>query len=141
MKHLLRLVPYMVRYKWLVITGWLCVIASAASVMYSPQLVRNAVNSGLRPERLPSGIQVLHGNAHFLVLTALGIVALAVGRGITQFGMTFVGESLGQRISYDIRNDIYDHMQRLSYAYHDQMETGQIMSRATQDVENMRMFY
>jgi ATP-binding cassette subfamily B protein len=130
----------MSRYRWLVVLGWVCVIASAVSVMFSPVLVRFAVNNGLRPAR-EAGELVLHGNASLLIWTSLLIVVLAVARGLTQFGMTFVGESLGQRISYDLRNEIYDHMQRLSYAYHDQMETGQIMSRATQDVENMRMFY
>src|SRR5688500_16452024 len=139
MKHLLRLVPYMLRYKRMVILGWLCVFTSAASVMLSPVLVRFAVNNGLRPVR-EAGELVLHGHASLLVWASLLIVVVAVVRGATQFGMTFVGESLGQRISYDIRNDIYDHMQRLSYAYHDQVETGQIMSRSTQDVENIRMF-
>ncbi|MFN8639265.1 MAG: ABC transporter ATP-binding protein [Dehalococcoidia bacterium] len=140
MKHLLRLVPYMTRYKGLVFLGWACVIGSALAVMFSPLLVRFAVNNGLRPVHEGDTL-VLHGNASLLVWTSLLIVVVAIARGLTQFGMTFVGESLGQRISYDIRNEIYDHMQRLSYAYHDQMETGQIMSRATQDVENMRMFY
>src|SRR5207244_12943941 len=94
----------------------------------------------LRPEPV-GGTLVLNGNATLLIWASLLSVVLAIGGGLTQFGMTFIGESLGQRISYDIRNAIYDHMQRLSYAYHDQVETGQIMSRATQDVENMRMFY
>lgn len=140
MKHLYRLVPYVVRYKWLVVLGWLCVIGSACFVMLSPLLVRYAVDIGLRPEEV-DGTLVLNGNASMLVAASLLIVVLALGRGITQFGMTFIGESLGQKISYDIRNHVYDHMQRLSYAYHDQMETGQIMSRTTQDVENMRMFF
>ena len=61
------------------------------------------------------------------------------GRG--QSAETEALETIGQRVAYDIRNQIYDHMQRLSYAYHDQMETGQIMSRSTQDVENVRMFF
>src|SRR6478609_1739815 len=99
MKHLLRLVPYMLRYKGLVVMGWVCVVASALSVMFSPVVVRFALNNGLRPVR-ESGVLTLHGNAHLLVWSALAIVALAIGRGLTQFGMTFVGESLGQRISY-----------------------------------------
>lgn len=140
MKHLLRLLPYTRRYKWQVLLGWLCVIASAASVMFSPLVVRYAVDIGLRPEYV-DGTLVLKGNTTLLITASLLIVALAIARGLTQFGMTFTGESLGQKISYDIRNYIYDHMQRLSYAYHDQVETGQIMSRATQDVENVRMFY
>ena len=76
-----------------------------------------------------------------LFALSLAIIAAALGRGLTQFGQTYLGESLGQKVSYDLRNDVYDHIQRMSYAYHDQMETGQIMSRTTQDVENIRMFF
>ena len=119
--------------------GWVLVFASGALVMASPYLVRFAVDFGLKPTRV-DGVLVLQGNEQLLVVASLLLVAVAIGRGMTQFGQTYIGESLGQRLAYDIRNDIYDHMQRLSYAYHDQMETGQIMSRSTQDVENIRMF-
>src|SRR6185369_7379419 len=53
---------------------------------------------------------------------------------------TFLGEQLSQTVAYDIRNQIYDRLQRLSYAYHDQQQTGAVMSRATQDVEAVRMY-
>ena len=56
------------------------------------------------------------------------------------YGQTYLGEWLSQRVAYDIRNQIYDRLQRLSYAYHDQQQTGQLMSRATQDVEAVRWF-
>jgi ATP-binding cassette subfamily B protein len=119
--------------------GWVFVFTSGALVMASPHLVRFAVDFGLKPSRVGE-VLVLDGNPRLLIVASLLLVAAAIVRGLTQFAQTYIGESLGQRIAYDIRNDIYDHMQRLSYAYHDQMETGQIMSRSTQDVENIRMF-
>jgi ATP-binding cassette subfamily B protein len=61
-------------------------------------------------------------------------------RGAFAYGQTYVGEWLASTVSYDVRNDIYNHLQRLSFAYHDKAQTGQIMSRATQDVEAVRMF-
>ena len=105
----------------------------------SPHLVRYAIDFGLRPQEV-DGRLTLTGDPQLLIFASVGLVVVAIVRGIVQFGQTFIGESLGQGIAYDIRNDIYDHLQRLSYAYHDQMETGQIMSRSTQDVENIRMF-
>jgi ATP-binding cassette subfamily B protein len=51
-----------------------------------------------------------------------------------------MSEWLAQHVAYDLRNAIYDRLQRLSYAYHDKQQTGQLMSRATQDVEAARMF-
>ena len=56
------------------------------------------------------------------------------------FGQTYLSEWIGQKVAYDIRNRIYDRLQRLSYAYHDQQQTGETMSRATQDVEAVRWY-
>ena len=68
------------------------------------------------------------------------LLAASVARGAFVFAQTYLAERLSQSIAYDFRNDIYDHLQRLSYAYHDNSQIGQIMSRATQDVEGVRMF-
>jgi ATP-binding cassette subfamily B protein len=73
-------------------------------------------------------------------VAAAAIVGVAVLRGVFAFGQTYLGEWISQRVAYDIRNAIYDRLQRLSYAYHDQQQTGQLMSRATQDVEAVRWF-
>jgi len=134
------------RYRGQVLLAWLSVFFSGALVQLSPQLVRFALRWGLQPtyETLADGTHKfagLAGNERLLVYASLAVVAAAFGRGLTQFGQTYLGESLGQKISYDIRNDVYDHIQRMSYAYHDQVENGQIMSRTTQDVENIRMFF
>jgi ABC-type multidrug transport system fused ATPase/permease subunit len=140
MRYLLRLLPYARPYRWQVLLGWILVFSTGALVMASPYLVRWAVDFGLKPVRVGDEVVGLDGNSEVLIFAALGLVVVSILRGLAQFGQTYIGESLGQRIAYDIRNDIYDHMQRLSYAYHDQVETGQIMSRSTQDVENIRMF-
>ncbi len=139
MRYLTRLLPYTRQYQWQVLLGWLFVFSGGGLVMASPHLVRYAIDFGLRPQEV-DGRLTLTGDPQLLIFASVGLVVVAIVRGIVQFGQTFIGESLGQGIAYDIRNDIYDHLQRLSYAYHDQMETGQIMSRSTQDVENIRMF-
>ena len=147
MRNLLRLRPYLGRYWQQATVAWACVFVSGALVQISPELVRLALDWGLKPvyEVGAGGARGafvgLDGNASLLIWASLAIIAAAVGRGLTQFGQTYLGESLGQKVSYDIRNDVYDHIQRMSYAFHDQMETGQIMSRTTQDVENIRMFF
>ncbi|MCC6381302.1 MAG: ABC transporter ATP-binding protein [Dehalococcoidia bacterium] len=141
MRYLVRLLVYFRPYKWQLLLAFLSVVFSGAFVMASPLLIRYAINFGLDPQHDADGkIVALDGNAGLLVLGSLAIVLFAVGRGLTQFGQQFLGESIGQRIAYDIRNAIYDNLQRLSYAYHDKVQTGQIMSRVTQDVESIRMF-
>jgi ATP-binding cassette subfamily B protein len=47
---------------------------------------------------------------------------------------------IGQKVAFDLRNRIYDRIQRLSFAFHDKAQTGQLMSRATQDVEAVQTF-
>lgn len=142
MRHLFRLNHYIRPYRKQFALAWLSVILSASFVMVSPLLVRYAVQFGLKPVYDASGDRVvgLDGNERLLIFSALAIVAFAIGRGIAQFGQQYLGESLGQKVAYDIRNDIYTNLQRLSYAYHDNAQTGQIMSRVTQDVEGIRMY-
>ena len=75
------------------------------------------------------------------LMVAIGLLAAAaIGRGAFVYAQTYLAERLGQTMAYDFRNDMYERLQRLSYAYHDKAQLGQIMSRATQDVEGVRMF-
>ena len=109
--------------------------------MVSPLLVGFAIDFGLKPVRdADNRVIGLDGNESLLILGAIAIIAFAIGRGAASFGQQYLGETIGQSVAYDIRNQIYDNLQRLSYAYHDKVQTGQVMSRATQDVENIRIF-
>jgi ATP-binding cassette subfamily B protein len=116
-----------------------CVIASSAAVIAMPQIIRWAIDYGLDPQR-ENGELVAHGEKRYLIIAAFAIVGAATARGVFAYGQTFLGEWLSQRVAYDIRNRIYDRLQRLSYAYHDQQQTGAVMSRATQDVEAVRWY-
>jgi ATP-binding cassette subfamily B protein len=80
------------------------------------------------------------GTTRTLVWVAVALLALAILRSIFAYFQQFMSEWLAQHVAYDLRNAIYDRLQRLSYAYHDKQQTGQLMSRATQDVEAARMF-
>ena len=75
-----------------------------------------------------------------LVIFGLGILAVSVGRGLCDFGRTYTTESLSQKVSFDCRNLLYDKLQNVSFAFHDKEHTGDLMSRATADVEAMRRF-
>ena len=141
MRILFRLWPFMKPYSRSLGLGAFSLIAAAAFMMASPLMIRYAINFGLHPQRDAAGkLTGLDGNGTLVVVGALAIVVFAIGRGLASFGQQYLGESVGQSVAYDIRNKIYDNLQRLSYAYHDTVQTGQIMSRATQDVENIRMF-
>ena len=65
---------------------------------------------------------------------------LAVGRGVFNFLQNFLGEKASQNVAFDLRNQIYTKVHNLSFSYHDRAQTGQLMTRATNDVELVRQF-
>ncbi len=144
MANLIRLLGFIRPYRGRLIFAWACVLSASAFVMISPLLAGWAIDFGLKPQYTGTGsdreFSGLDGDESFLIIAAIAVVIFALGRGIASFGQQYLGESIGQRVAYDIRNRIYDNLQRLSYAYHDKVQTGQIMSRSTQDVENIRIF-
>ncbi|MDX1413495.1 MAG: ABC transporter ATP-binding protein [Candidatus Promineifilaceae bacterium] len=75
-----------------------------------------------------------------LILAGLIIVAFAIARGLFAFVQMYASQALSQNIAFDLRNDLFSKIQRLSFSYHDNNRTGQLMVRATDDVERLRMF-
>ncbi len=68
------------------------------------------------------------------------ILAFAVARGAFAFTQAFMAETLSQNVAFDFRNELFAKIQRLSFSYHDRNRTGQLMVRATDDVEKLRLF-
>ncbi len=75
-----------------------------------------------------------------LVGAIIFIVIFAVLRGLFSFLQAFWAEKNSQSVAYDLRNDLYAKIQNLSFSYHDKNQTGQLMIRATDDVEKVRLF-
>src|SRR5262249_33395389 len=75
-----------------------------------------------------------------VIVGALGIVGLAVVLGIFSFLQVYMAEKASQGVAFDLRNDLFSKIQRLSFSYHDRNQTGQLMIRATDDVEKARLF-
>jgi ATP-binding cassette subfamily B protein len=80
------------------------------------------------------------GAESLLVNAALIIVAFALIRAVFSFVQAFMAEQTSQGIAFDMRNEIFAKIQRLSFSYYDQNQTGQLMIRATDDVEKVRLF-
>lgn len=75
-----------------------------------------------------------------LINAIIFIVIFAVLRGVFAFLQAYWAEKNSQAVAYDLRNDLYSKIQRLSFSYHDKNQTGQLMIRATDDVEKVRLF-
>jgi ATP-binding cassette, subfamily B, multidrug efflux pump len=90
---------------------------------------------------LVSYLETTRDGASGAILAAgLAIVVFAVLRGVFAFLQSFWAEKNSQNIAYELRNDLYAKIQNLSFSYHDQNNTGQLMIRATDDVEKVRIF-
>jgi ATP-binding cassette subfamily B protein len=75
-----------------------------------------------------------------LLVALVAIVIFAVVRGLFAFLQSYWAEKNSQSMAFDMRNDLYGKIQRLSFSYHDRNQTGQLMIRATDDVEKVRLF-
>ncbi len=137
------------------------ILATAAQLLV-PQMVQNmidAVANGLMAARvlgLPAAAQSQIAQKLGLTLQQLAanqsgaetalfwgaglIVLFALVQGLFTFSQAFMGQRASQGVAYDLRNDLFAKVQRLSFSYHDRNQTGQLMVRATDDVEKVRTF-
>ena len=129
MKSLRRVIRYLSPYKFWAVGATLSLILVTAMNLVTPQLLRWVVDGGITAK---DGWVITWGTA------ALAVVAIA--RGIFNFTQTFWGEQASQSVAFDMRNQLYAKIQGLSFSYHDQAQTGQLMTRATNDVDLVRQF-
>ena len=97
--------------------------------------------ASLTLEQLKAQLQADLTNAPQALITALiSILVFAILRGLFAFLQAYWAEKNSQAVAYDLRNDLYAKIQNLSFSYHDKNQTGQLMIRATDDVEKVRLF-
>jgi ATP-binding cassette subfamily B protein len=77
----------------------------------------------------------------FLLGIALGFVALAIVQGAFSFWSGRLASQTAEGLALRIRNFMFDHIQKLSFTYHDNMKTGELLQRATSDVDAVRRFF
>ncbi len=129
MKIILRLVVF-VRKRWLgLLLGLICITISTVGGLVIPRVLGNGIDTALNS-----------GSKTTLLIFAGIILGTTVIRSAARFGDTYITQLVSQQASYDIRNAIYNHLQHLSFTFYDKAQTGQIMSRATVDIEAARMF-
>ncbi len=129
MKILLRLVAMLKPYKGRVIVAALCLLATTGLSLTVPWFIQQAIDVGLAA-----------GQREFLVMAGLSVAALGLVKAGFSLGQRYLSEWLAQRLAYDVRNALYDHIQRLSFTYHDRAQTGQLMTRCTTDVNAVLRF-
>jgi len=128
MTPLRRLLHYFDRHKTPLLLGGLCVLGSAAFSLLKPLIVGNAVDE--LSKAITRGTLVRYGLL-FVAASAIEGVFLYLQRSI------IIGAS--RRIEFEMRNDFYAHLQKLPVSYYQEQRTGDLMSRATNDLSSVRM--
>jgi ABC-type multidrug transport system fused ATPase/permease subunit len=126
----LRLLRFARKYWIRMIVALGCLIAASVFSLVVPRLIGQGIDSVINT-----------GGASQLIIAAGLIIGASVLRGLTNYGSRYLSEVTSQKIAYDIRDALYDHLQRLSFVFYDKNQTGQLMSRATIDVEAVRRFF
>src|SRR5438270_11302915 len=123
-KNLRPLFPYLKKYRVTLFWGAITVLFNNGLWVLSPQVVRRAVDDLDK-----------HGVTHQKILIyALLLVGLALSKGIFQFLTRWLVIGVSREIEYDLRNDMFRHLESLNYSYYQKNRTGDIMARATNEI-------
>jgi ATP-binding cassette, subfamily B, multidrug efflux pump len=120
---------YLRSYKSEAFGAFGALLLSSAASLATPQLIAYAIDSGIAPHSL-----------NVILLAVGGLAAAALVRGLFQFLQGYLAERASQGVAYDLRNDLFAKIERLGFSYYDRVETGQLVTRLTSDVEQIRTF-
>lgn len=136
-----RAVVYLARYKYTAVLPYLFLLIATLSQLAVPRLVGQIIDTItsalLNQEQAFAGREAAQNS---LIIAVIAVVIFAVMRGLFAFLQVFTAERNSQGVAFDLRNDLFAKIQRLSFSYHDRNRTGQLMVRATDDVEKVRLF-
>ncbi|MBN1659687.1 MAG: ABC transporter ATP-binding protein [Anaerolineae bacterium] len=124
---LLRSFGYLRPYWRLAAGSYLIILVVNGLALIIPQLIRRIVDQG-----------IARGDTQLIGKLALALLGLTFFKGVLTFVQGRWTEIASQSVAYDLRNAIHARLASLSFSYHDRAETGQLLSRAIQDVERIR---
>jgi ATP-binding cassette, subfamily B, multidrug efflux pump len=129
MKGIRRVLGYLRLYWGTALIAFISLLIVNAANLYTPQLLKMLIDQGITQKNM-NQIWWISG----------GLVAVALGRGLFNFLYGYLMEITSQGVAYELRNKIFEKLQKLSFSYHDQSQTGKLMTRMTSDVEMVRNF-
>ncbi len=127
-KSLRPLFPYLKKYRGSYVVGTICVFVNNGVWILFPLVLRHAVD-GLR-----AGV-----TREKLLMYSLELMGVAAIKGIFQYLTRWIVIGISREIEFDLRNDLFRHLESLSYSYYQRTRTGDIMARATNDLNAVRM--
>jgi len=129
MKSLWRIREFIRPYIGQVTLAMLILLVITAANLLIPEIIRQVIDVGLAEREL-----------NFLLNAALVILGLGVLSALLDFCNRYLNSWIAFRVTFDLRNRLYDHIQHLSFSYHDHTQTGQLISRCIEDVRSIQQF-
>jgi len=129
MKHLLRLSPFVRAYWWQTLLSLILLLCLTGLSLVIPAIIRQVIDVGLS-----------QGDVTLLIQAAAIILVIGITRAIIIYFQRYLNEWVAQHIAYDLRNQLYDHIQNLPFSFHDHSQTGQLISRCIEDVRSIQAF-
>ena len=129
MKDVIRAMGYVKSYLPTAVGAFLCLLLVNAANLATPQVLRYLIDNGIE------GMDM-----RMVWIATAALMGIAIVRGLFNFLQGYWTEVTSQGVAYDIRNEIFEKLQNLSFSYHDRAQTGKLMTRMTSDVEMVRMF-
>jgi len=126
-KRLRPLLPYVKRYRWGYLAGIVCIFLTNGIQVLGPKVL------GLASDALLEGV-----TRHKLLFYSGLLLAIAIVKGIFQFLTRWIMIGISRDIEFDLRNDLFERLEGLSYSYYQRNRTGDIMARATNDLSAVR---
>ena len=127
-KSLRPLFPYLRKYRGSYFIGTICVLINNGVWILFPLVLRHAVDG------LKTGV-----TREKLLVYSLQLLGVAAIKGVFQFLTRWIVIGISREIEFDLRNDLFRHLESLSYSYYQRTRTGDIMARATNDLNAVRM--
>lgn len=125
----MRIIALLRPYRASTLGAIFCLILSTGFAFSVPWMLAWVIDTGLR-----------HGQFGVLLLATSAILLTSALRGAFAYGHGYLSQALSNDIAYDLRNKFYNHLQILDFSFHDNSETGQLMSRLTVDIDVVRTF-
>jgi ATP-binding cassette, subfamily B, multidrug efflux pump len=129
MRGLGRAMRYLGHYRGSTTGALTALLLVSVANLAAPQLVRVAIDHGL-----------VERDSDIVLYAVLGLVGIAVVRGLLNFTQGYLAERASQGVAFDLREGLFERIQRLSFSYYDRAQTGQLVTRLTNDVEIVRQF-
>ena len=127
-KSLRPLFPYLRKYRGSYFIGTICILINNGVWILFPLVLEHAVDG------LKTGV-----TREKLLTYSLQLMGVAAIKGIFQFLTRWIVIGISREIEFDLRNDLFRHLESLSYSYYQRTRTGDIMARATNDLNAVRM--